>query len=147
MEDLFALIPDASVSSREDSRRAVTLTWGRRGGVSLLLLLPALLALTVLALSCAGAADESARREVAALRALGWSVAEVLRVEALASLMPTSAATALGVVCAYGYVFPVGAPGLRDILLGSTAEKALAESACSILAVKPAGFTHPLAVG
>jgi len=39
-----------------------------------------------------------------------------------------------------------GRTTLRDLLLGSTAEKALAESKCSILAVKPEGFEHPLAV-
>jgi len=38
-----------------------------------------------------------------------------------------------------------GRTNLRDILLGSTAEKALEESTCSILAVKPEGFHHPLA--
>ena len=40
-----------------------------------------------------------------------------------------------------------GRTNLRDILLGSTAEKALAESHCSVLAVKPGGFEHPLAKG
>jgi universal stress protein E len=38
-----------------------------------------------------------------------------------------------------------GRTNLRDILLGSTAEKALDESPCSVLAVKPEGFHHPLA--
>lgn len=38
-----------------------------------------------------------------------------------------------------------GRTNLRDILLGSTAEKALEESPCSVLAVKPEGFEHPLA--
>ncbi len=38
-----------------------------------------------------------------------------------------------------------GRTNLRDLLLGSTAEKALGESHCSILAVKPEGFEHPLA--
>lgn len=40
-----------------------------------------------------------------------------------------------------------GRTNLRDLLLGSTAEKALEESSCSILAVKPDGFEHPLASG
>lgn len=40
-----------------------------------------------------------------------------------------------------------GRTNLRDILLGSTAEKALGESRCSVLAVKPEGFHHPLAAG
>ncbi|MFN7021089.1 MAG: universal stress protein [Phycisphaerales bacterium] len=40
-----------------------------------------------------------------------------------------------------------GQTNLRDILLGSTAEKTLGEAPCSVMAVKPAGFHHPLAVG
>lgn len=40
-----------------------------------------------------------------------------------------------------------GRTNLRDILLGSTAEKALGESPCSVLAVKPVDAYHPLASG
>jgi oligopeptide/dipeptide ABC transporter ATP-binding protein len=47
--------------------------------VTVLLLFPALIALALLAMDRAGAADARVRREVATLRALGWSVAEVLR--------------------------------------------------------------------
>lgn len=39
-----------------------------------------------------------------------------------------------------------GRTNIRDILLGSTAEKALEESRCSVLAVKPEGFSHPVVV-
>jgi len=38
-----------------------------------------------------------------------------------------------------------GRTKLRDLLLGSMAEKAVEGSKCSILAVKPEGFDHPLA--
>ena len=40
-----------------------------------------------------------------------------------------------------------GRTNLRDILLGSTAEEALHESHCSVLAVKPHGFSHALGSG
>lgn len=40
-----------------------------------------------------------------------------------------------------------GRTNLRDLLLGSTAEKAMEESSCSILAVKPDAFDHPLTSG
>ena len=40
-----------------------------------------------------------------------------------------------------------GRTNIRDILLGSTAEKALEQSRCSILAVKPEGFESPLLNG
>ena len=37
-----------------------------------------------------------------------------------------------------------GRTNLRDILLGSTAERVVRDAPCSILAVKPEGFEHPL---
>lgn len=40
-----------------------------------------------------------------------------------------------------------GRANLRDMLLGSTAERVLAESSCSVLAVKPAESHQPLAAG
>lgn len=40
-----------------------------------------------------------------------------------------------------------GRTSLRDLLLGSTAEKALRDSTCSVLAVKPEDDSNPLAAG
>jgi universal stress protein E len=37
-----------------------------------------------------------------------------------------------------------GRTNLRDLLLGSTAERVVRDAPCSILAVKPEGFEHPL---
>jgi nucleotide-binding universal stress UspA family protein len=37
-----------------------------------------------------------------------------------------------------------GRTNLRDMLLGSTAERVVRDAPCSILAVKPEGFEHPL---
>lgn len=39
-----------------------------------------------------------------------------------------------------------GRTNLRDILWGSTAERVVRDAPCSVLAVKPAGFEHPLAL-
>lgn len=40
-----------------------------------------------------------------------------------------------------------GRTNLRDVLLGSTAERTLRDSPCSVLAVKPKHFTNPIATG
>ncbi len=124
-----AHLPDARALTRDDQRRAVTLAWGRRGGVALLALLPALVAVLTLAFQRAATADPLARRELATLRALGWSVAEATGVEALASLLPSVAAAIAGVLAAYAFVFPMGAPGLREVLLGPSASLAFARLA------------------
>lgn len=125
----YVLLPDARALTREDQRRAVALTWGRRGGVALLALLPALLAVLALALQRAATSDPVARRELAALRALGWTVAEAAEVESLANILPSALAALAGVLAAYGFVFPLGAPGLRDVLLGPSAALPFAQLA------------------
>lgn len=124
-------LPDARALTRDDQRRAVTLTWGRRGGVALLALLPALVAVLALSLQRAATADPSARRALATLRALGWSVTEATEVEALTSLLPDVVAALAGVLTAYAFVFPMGAPGLREVLLGPSSALALAQLAPS----------------
>jgi nucleotide-binding universal stress UspA family protein len=40
-----------------------------------------------------------------------------------------------------------GKTNLRDVFLGTTAEKTLRDTPCSVLAIKPEGFSHPLATG
>jgi nucleotide-binding universal stress UspA family protein len=40
-----------------------------------------------------------------------------------------------------------GRTNLRDLLLGSTAERVVRDAPCSILTVKPEGFEHPLERG
>jgi nucleotide-binding universal stress UspA family protein len=40
-----------------------------------------------------------------------------------------------------------GKSNVRDLLLGSTAEKVLRDTLCSMLAIKPEGFENPLAKG
>jgi ABC-type lipoprotein release transport system permease subunit len=97
--------------------------------VALIALLPALLAVLALALQRAASVDPRDRREIATLRALGWSVAEAAGVESIASVLPCALAAAAGVVAAYAFVFPMGAPGLRELLLGPDVDRVFAQLA------------------
>lgn len=115
-------LPWARVVDRSVWRRTIALTWGRRGGVSLLLLAPSLVALLVLALDRMTALDARTRREVGTLRALGWSVPEVMRAEVITAGIIAAGGFAAGVVGAYEYVFPLGAPWLRKVVLGWSAQ-------------------------
>jgi ABC-type antimicrobial peptide transport system permease subunit len=51
-------------------------------------------------------------------KAVGWSTADVLYAKLYESLLVGLAATALGIAMSYLWVFPGGAPGLRQILAG-----------------------------
>ncbi len=111
-------LPGTVVTDRAALGRAYALTYGRRGGLLVVALLPALLALLVLAWDRASGLGAAERREVAALRCAGWTARDVLTARMLESTAVAVTATLVGTLAAYEYVFALGAPGLRDALLG-----------------------------
>jgi len=111
-------LPGARVIERDLLARVYHLAYGRRAGLVLGASLPALLALLVLAWDRASGVGPDERREIAVLKAVGWSTADVLWAKLFESLLVGAAATALGVLGAYAWVFWFGAPGLRPALVG-----------------------------
>lgn len=111
-------IPGARVIERELLARVHHLAYGRRAGLVLAASLPALLALFVLAWDRASGVGPEERREIAILKACGWSTRDVLTVKLAESLLVGALATTLGLLLAYAWVFWLGAPGLRPALVG-----------------------------
>jgi ABC-type lipoprotein release transport system permease subunit len=114
-------LPGARVVSRESVARAYELTYGARGGFVTLALLPALLALLVLVWDRLTGLSPDERREIAVLKAIGWSTGDVLAVRLWESAIVGGAAVTLATGLAHGYVFVLGAPGLLDALRGWSA--------------------------
>jgi ABC-type lipoprotein release transport system permease subunit len=81
-------------------------------------LVPAFLALLVLAWDRASGLAPDEKKEIAILKAVGWSNADVLWAKLYESLLVGAAATAAGLVLAYAWVFLLGAPGLRAAIAG-----------------------------
>jgi ABC-type lipoprotein release transport system permease subunit len=111
-------LPGTRAIERDLLARVYHLAYGRRAGLVLGATIPALLALLVLAWDRASGASPDERREIAILKAIGWSTRDVLWAKLLESLLVGAAATALGLLLAYAWVFWVGAPGLRPALVG-----------------------------
>lgn len=111
-------LPGARVIERDLLARVYHLAYGRRAGLVLGATIPALLALFVLAWDRASGVGPDERREIAILKAIGWSTADVLWAKLFESLLVGAAATALGLLLAYAWVFWLGAPGLRPALVG-----------------------------
>jgi ABC-type lipoprotein release transport system permease subunit len=111
-------LPGARVIEKELLARVHHLAYGRRAGFVLAAAIPALLALLVLAWDRASGISPDERREIAIQKAVGWSTADVLRGKLFESLLVGSAATALGLLLGYGWIFWLGAPGLRPALVG-----------------------------
>jgi ABC-type lipoprotein release transport system permease subunit len=111
-------IPDARVVEKDLLGRVYALAYGRRAGLVLAASIPALLALLILAWDRASGLGPDEKREIAILKAVGWSTRDVLAAKMLEALLVGGVATALGLVLAYAWVFALGAPGLRTTLVG-----------------------------
>jgi lipoprotein-releasing system permease protein len=111
-------MPGARVVTRDDLSRAYELTYARRGGIAALALLPALVALLVLAWDRLTGLSEDERREVAALKLVGWSTRDVLAVRMIETLVIGVSASVLGALSAHGYVYALSAPGLAEAMRG-----------------------------
>lgn len=114
------LVRGARVVERDQMARIQHLAYGRRAGLVLAACLPALLALFALAWDRVSGLGPAERREVAILKAVGWSTADVLKEKLLEALLLGSVAVALGLGLAYVWDFVLGAPGLRPALVGWT---------------------------
>jgi ABC-type lipoprotein release transport system permease subunit len=115
---VLARLPGTRVVERELLGRVYALAYGRRSGLVLAAALPALLALLVLAWDRASGLAPDERKEIAILKAVGWSNAEVLWAKLYESLLVGATATGVGLALAYVWVFPLGAPGLRGAIAG-----------------------------
>jgi ABC-type lipoprotein release transport system permease subunit len=111
-------MPGARVVTRDELARVYELTWSARGGFVALALIPALVALLVLAWDRMTGLSADERREVATLKAVGWSTRDVLVVRVIESSVIGVFATALGAILAHVYVFVLGAPGLFSAMRG-----------------------------
>ena len=111
-------LPGARVIERDLLARVYHLAYGRRAGFVLGASIPAILALLVLAWDRASGIGPDERKEVAVLKAVGWSTSDVLWAKLFESLLVGASATALGLLLGYAWIFWLGAPGLRPALVG-----------------------------
>lgn len=111
-------LPGARVIERDLLARVYHLAYGRRAGFVLGAAIPAILALLVLAWDRASGIGPGERKEIAVLKAVGWSTSDVLWAKLFESLLVGASATALGLLLGYAWIFWLGAPGLRPALVG-----------------------------
>jgi ABC-type antimicrobial peptide transport system permease subunit len=109
---------DLQVTTQHDMRKAYTALYNYKGGLFLSLFLIALATFVLILYQRYSQVYSSERRHIGLLRALGWSIRDVLRLKLFETLIVVFVAYVLGVVLAYGYVFGLDAPLLRSIFLG-----------------------------
>jgi len=120
-DKVSALHYDLRIISRKESREAYTRLFDYKGGFFLMLFLIVMLAFVLILYQRSSQVYSREKRSIGVLRALGWSIADVLRLKLAESICVAVAGFILGVSLAYFYVFVLEAPLLRQIFLGSAA--------------------------
>jgi len=117
-DKISAFYYDLRVITKEDIRKAYENLYNYKGGLFLVLFLIALTTFVLILYQRFSMVYSSERRQIGLLRALGWSISDVLRLKFYETLIVVVVSFVMGVVLAYGYVFVLGAPLLREIFLG-----------------------------
>ena len=112
------LIPDGRILDRQLMNRAYDLTFDTRGGMLGAMLLPALVAFLVLAWDRLTGVGPGERREIGALKAMGWQTGDVLLARLWENTLIALHGALAGIVGAYVFVFHAQAPGLAKVLFG-----------------------------
>lgn len=108
----------ARVIDRESLGRSFELTFDARAGLLSATLLPALLALLLLAWERLTGLSDEERREIGVLKAVGWNTADVLWARLAEAGIVALVGTVLGLALAYVHAFVLGAPLLAPALFG-----------------------------
>ncbi len=110
---------DLRIISKKETRGAYERLFNYKGGFFLVLFLIVLLAFALILYQRASQVYSHEKRSIGILRALGWSIRDVLNLKLAETLTIVVSSFILGTVAAYFYVFALGAPLLRQIFLGS----------------------------
>jgi len=110
--------PDARVLTREALKDALVTTYGARSGFVSVVWYILLLSVILVAWNQASAVSEEAREEVGILKALGFSTSNILEIRLLEALILGFISASSGIFLSVLYDFYLGAPVIRDFMLG-----------------------------
>ena len=106
------------ITTRDEARRAQLASAGRRAGGVAAAAVPTVLALALLMVVAGGGLGREGRREVALLKLLGWTTAEVARLRLYQAVAVGVPAVAAGAAVAWAAVVWPGAPAVVGAALG-----------------------------
>ncbi len=117
-DKIAAFYYDLRLTTKQDVRKAYENLYNYKGGFFLMLFLIALTTFVLILYQRFSMVYSDERRQIGLLRALGWSISDVLKLKFYETVIVIAISFVLGVVAAYGFVFVLGAPLLREIFLG-----------------------------
>ena len=113
-----ALHYDLQVVNKRDVEKSYVNLYNYKGGIFLILFLVVLGTFALILYQRYSMVYSSERRHIGVLRALGWSINDVLKLKFMETLLVVLISYTVGLFVAYMYVFVLGAPLLKEIFLG-----------------------------
>lgn len=117
-DKIDALYYDVRVVTKRDITKAYENLYNYKGGVFLIMFLIAIVTFVLIMYQRYAMVHGNERRHIGLLRALGWSIRDVLKLKLFETLIVVFISFILGVVLAYIYVFIFSAPIFKEIFLG-----------------------------
>jgi ABC-type lipoprotein release transport system permease subunit len=115
---LHLLAYDIRVVEKREVRKAYENLYNYKGGIFLILYIISLLTFMLILYQRYSMVYSDERKEIGILRAVGWSIRDILKLKFYETLILVITSFIIGVVLAYVYVFILGAPLLIEIFLG-----------------------------
>lgn len=115
---LHLLFYDVRVVEKREIKKAYRNLYNYKGGLFLILYLITLVTFMLILYQRYAMVYSAERKEIGILRAVGWSIKDVLKLKLYENLIIVVVSFVTGVVLAYFYVFILGAPLLKEIFLG-----------------------------
>ncbi len=117
-DKVSALHYDLRVVNKNDVQKSYENLYNYKGGLFLILFLVVLATFTLILYQRYSMVYSTERRHIGLLRALGWSINNVLKLKFMETVVVVLISYAVGVFIAYIYVFIAGAPLLKEVFLG-----------------------------
>ena len=112
------VIPEATVTTNEAIRVSYENIFNYRSGIFLALFIISIFTFFIIVYDRASGLSSEEKKEVGILKALGWRVEDVLKEKFYESFILSFFAYLLGITIAFGYVYLLQAPLIRDIFIG-----------------------------
>jgi len=116
---LHLLFYDIRVIEKREIRKAYENLYNYKGGLFLILYLVSMVTFMLILYQRYSMVYSTDRKEIGILRAIGWSIKDILKLKFYETAVVVLVSFVLGVVLAYLYVFIWNAPLLSQIFLGS----------------------------
>jgi len=119
LSKIYLLFYDARVTDKREMIKAYNSLYNYKGGLFLILYLITIVTFMLILYQRYSMVLSSERREIGILRAVGWSIGDILKLKFYETLIIIIISLVLGIVLAYIYVFILDAPIVGSVFLGS----------------------------